>query len=84
MRDVSDKLMLPDFVTLLLQRAYILGDISQEVRRRSRSDPDHPVNGREGEERAAYVRPVSSSSLAYRGSPPRRSQTLPAGRSLKS
>ena len=69
MRDASDKLMLPNFVTLLLQRAYLLGYISQEVRRRSRSDPDHPVNGREGEERAAYVRPVSSSSLAYRSSP---------------
>ena len=67
MRDASDKLMLPNFVTLLLQRAYLLGYISQEVRRRSRSDPDHPVNGREGEERAAYVRPVSYSSLRYRG-----------------
>ncbi len=30
MRDASDKLMLPNFVTLLLQRAYLLGYISQE------------------------------------------------------
>ncbi len=30
-----------------------LGYVSREVRRRSRSDHDHPVNGREGEERAA-------------------------------
>ena len=69
MRDDSDYLELPDSVTLSLQRSIKLGNVSREVRRRSRSDPDHPVNGREGEERAAYVRPVSSSELSYRGSP---------------
>ena len=53
MREVSDYLMLPYSVTLLLQRLLNLGIVSQEVRRRSRSDPDHPVNGREGGERAA-------------------------------
>ena len=57
MRDASDQLMLPNSVTLLLQRAYVLGNVSQEVRRRSRSDPDHPVNGREGGERAAGSAP---------------------------
>ena len=67
MRDASDKLLLHDSVTLMLQRAYLLGYVSREVRRRSRSDPDHPVNGREGGERAAYVRPVSSSDLRDRG-----------------
>jgi hypothetical protein len=30
MREVSDKLMLHDSVTLLLQRAYVLGNVSQE------------------------------------------------------
>ena len=70
MRDASDKLMLPDFVTLTIHRVLKLGIVSQEVRRRSRSDPDHPVNGREGGERAAYVRPVSSSELSYRGYAP--------------
>ena len=56
MRDASDKLGLPDFVTLTIHRAHILGYISRE----------------------RFL------ELGLSQFPPRRSQTLPAGRSLKS
>ncbi len=79
----------------MLHRAHILGNVSQEVRRRSRNDPDHPVNGQKVNERAARSAPLpidppsSTETQAFRspfpqgkafGLSPRQRSAFPGGK----